>query len=364
MVGLIKQTITDFGKHRAPQLAAALSYYTIFSVAPLLIIAIAVAGLVFGQAAVQNQVIGQISGLVGPDAANLIQSMIQNASKPGAGVLATIIGIVALLAGAAGVFGQIKTSLNTIWDVQTPPGPGGIKGILRSLRSQLLSFGMVLGTGFLLLVSLILSAALSAVSQFVGNQVALPAAVWELVNFALSFFVITLLFAAIYKVLPDTQIDWRDVWIGAAVTALLFVIGKWLIGLYLGHASVASAYGAAGALVVLLVWIYYSADILFLGAEFTQVYARKHGTLRTAAPATASSHKTMAPLPLPNGQISAAAMSKRPARKRDTTGTIERLVRILSPLLIVVARIVIMVDQARTAKKQEKPRASTRQGHS
>ncbi|MHB8748352.1 MAG: YihY/virulence factor BrkB family protein, partial [Aggregatilineales bacterium] len=248
-------------------------------------------------------------------------------------------------------------------------------GILQGLRSQLLSFGMVLVTGFLLLVSLVLSTALSALSQFVGARMPIPAGVWELVNLAASFLVIMLLFAAIYKVLPDTKIAWRDVWVGSAVTALLFTVGKWLIGLYLGHASPASAYGAAGALVVVLLWIYYSAHILFLGAEFTQVYARKHGSLSTApqsAHSTTQAATASRKLPAataPGNKPSAAAISRKTAvesqkteRKRDVTGTIERIVRISSPLLLVIARIVIMVDQARASNKQrQKPHASAKQ---
>ncbi len=277
ILGLLKDTFADWNADKAPQLAAALAYYTVFSLAPLLIIVIAIAGLAFGQEAAQNQVVGQLRGLVGEQGGETIQEMIKSASKPADGILATIIGVVTLLFGAAGAFGQMKATLNTIWNV--PPRPvSGIKGIILAIKSQLISLAMVLGIGFLLLVSLILSAGISAVSNFMGERLPLPPIVWQIIDFVVSFGIITLLFAAIYKVLPDADIAWSDVWIGAAITSLLFVIGKILIGLYLGHSSVASSYGAAGSLVVLLLWIYYSAQILFFGAEFTQVYANRYGS--------------------------------------------------------------------------------------
>lgn len=275
---LLRTTFEEWNSDKAPQLAAALAYYTVFSMAPLLIIIIAVAGLVFGQSAAENQIVSQIRGTVGEQSAVLIQDMIKSASRPAAGVLATIIGLITLLLGAAGVFGQLKAALNTIWNVPTAQGPGGLAGILYTLKQQFLSFTMVLGIGFLLLVSLVLSAAIAAVSNFVNNNVSIPPIVWEIINFIVSFGIITLLFAAIYKVLPDARIEWQDVWIGAALTSLLFTIGKMLLGLYLGRSSVASSYGAAGSLVVVLLWVYYSAQILFFGAEFTQVYANRFGS--------------------------------------------------------------------------------------
>jgi len=184
--------------------------------------------------------------------------------------------VITLLGGAAGVVAQLKSTLNTIWDVKPQPGPGGIKGILVAVKNQLLSFAMVLGIGFVLLVSLVLSAVLAGITHFVGDRV--PTFLYELLNFLVSFGVITVLFAAIYKVLPDADIKWRDVWVGAAITSLLFTIGKVLIGLYLGHSGTASSYGAAGSLVVVLLWVYYSAQILFFGAEFTRVYSDQYGS--------------------------------------------------------------------------------------
>jgi membrane protein len=275
---LLRNTIEQWNSDKAPQLAAALAYYTVFSMAPLLIIVIAIAGLIFGQSGAENQIVGQIRGTVGEESALLIQDMLKSASRPADGMLATIIGLVTLLAGAAGVFGQLKAALNTMWNVPPAQGPGGLAGILNLLKQEFLSFTMVLGIGFLLLVSLVLSATIAALSNFVNNNVTVAPVIWEIINFVVSFGIITLLFAAIYKVLPDARIDWQDVWIGAALTSLLFTIGKLLLGLYLGRSSVASSYGAAGSLVVILLWVYYSAQIAFFGAEFTQVYANRFGS--------------------------------------------------------------------------------------
>jgi membrane protein len=270
---VFKQTFKDWSQDKAARLAAALAYYTIFSIAPLLVILIAVLGLVLGRQAVQGQIMGQIQGLIGGSAAGLIQDMIRNASQPRTGIIATVIGIVTLLIGAMGVFGQLQDSLNTIWGVM----PGSGRSIWAVARDRLLNFAMVLGIGFVLVVSLVVSAAISALSGVVSRFVPGVPFIWQAVNQVVSFGVVTLLFALMYKVLPDAEISWKDVWVGAAVTGLLFTIGKYLIGLYLGRSSVSSAYGAAGSLVVILLWIYYSAQILFFGAEFTKVYARRFG---------------------------------------------------------------------------------------
>jgi membrane protein len=270
---LIQETFKEWSEDKASRLAAALSYYTIFSIAPLLMIAIALAGLVFGREAATNQVVGEIRGLVGEDGAQVIQTILQNASKTTSGVLATVVGIVTLLIGASGAFGQLQDSLNTIWEVKPREGRG-IKGIL---RDRFLSFSMVLVIGFLLLVSLVLSAVLSGIGKYLAEVLPMSSVVLQAINFGISLGVTSLLFALIFKVLPDAYIRWRDVWVGSVVTALLFSLGRFLIGLYLGRSSVSSAYGAAGSLVVVLLWIYYSAQILFLGAEFTQVYASKFG---------------------------------------------------------------------------------------
>jgi membrane protein len=291
-LSLLKAAFDEFNEDKAPRLAAALSYYTIFSIAPLLIVVIAIAGLVWGHDAVQGRLNEQIQGLVGAQGGEMIQEMVQNAQRPNESFVATIIGLVTLLLGATGVFMQLKGALNTIWDVE--PTKSG--GILATIKAQLLSFTMVLGIGFLLLVALVISAVISALSTFINGLFGNTEFVLQVLNFVISFGFITLLFALIYKVLPDVDIEWRDVWIGAAFTSLLFTIGKTLIGLYLGNSGVTSTYGAAGSLVVILLWVFYSAQILFFGAEFTQVYARRYGSwveraakhARKAAPAEAA----------------------------------------------------------------------------
>lgn len=273
---LFQITINEWTRDNATRLAAALAYYTIFSIAPLLIIAIAVAGLVFGHEAAQGQIVMQLRDLVGQQSAEFIQSMIQNASQPTAGLVATFVGIATLLFGATGVFGELQDALNIIWNVKPRP----ITNVLAFLRTRFLSLTLVLGIGFLLLVSLILSALLSGISSWIQGYLGDMVKIAQTVNVVLGFGVITLLFALIYKLLPDVSIAWHDVWIGAAITAVLFNIGRLLIGFYLGNSSVGSTYGVAGSLVVVLIWVYYSAQILFFGAEFTQVYARTYGSRR------------------------------------------------------------------------------------
>lgn len=270
---ILRDTLNEFNADKAPRLAAALAYYTAFSIAPLLIVVISIAGLVWNQEAVRGQLDNQIRGLVGAETATVIQDMVASANKPSAGIVATVIGVVTLFLGAAGVFGQIQDALNTVWGVQPKPN----RGILSTLKVRFLSFTMVFGIGFLLLVSLALSAFLSALNGWMLSRLPFSETMLQIINFIVSFGVITLLFTVIYKVLPDAKIRWKDVWVGAAVTALLFTVGKLLIGLYIGNSSTASSYGAAGSFVVLLLWIYYSAMIFLFGAEFTQVWARTYG---------------------------------------------------------------------------------------
>jgi membrane protein len=268
---LVKETYSDWSEDKASRLAAALAYYTIFSIAPLVIIVIAIAGLAFDRELARGQIQAQIQSLVGEDGAGLVQSMVEGASNESTSVIATIIGVATLLFGASGVFGQLQDALNTIWEVEPKPG----RGMMGIIRDRFISFTMVLGIGFLLMVSLVVSAALAGLNEYLGGMFDNMAYVGEGINFVISFGVITLLFAMIYKILPDVEIAWSDVWVGAVVTALLFTIGKFLIGLYLGHSAVASTFGAAGSLVIIVIWIYYSAQILFMGAEFTQVYAKR-----------------------------------------------------------------------------------------
>jgi len=272
-LGLLKESFSEWQRDKASRLAAALAYYTAFSIAPLLLLIISIAGIFLGDEAARGTIFYQLEGLLGPEAAGFFQSAIAHSREPGASSVSAIIGIATLIWSAGNVFGQLQDALNTIWEVQ--PAPSGIVG---TVKRRIVPLTMVLGVGFLLLVSLGLSAAISAVGNFLGDILPGSNAFWQIVNVVLSFAIITLLFAAIYKVLPDVEVRWSDVWVGAAVTALLFVIGKTLIGLYLGHASVGSTYGAAGSLLVFLVWVYYSAQILFFGAEFTQVYARQRGS--------------------------------------------------------------------------------------
>lgn len=272
---LLQETFAEWSQDKASRLAAALAYYTVFSLAPLLIIAIAIAGFFFGEDAARGEIIGQIQGLVGKDGATVIQTAIENASRSEeGGTLASFLSIGVLLFGASGVFAELQDALNTIWEVE----PQQSAGIGEFIRRRFLTFAMILGIGFLLLVSLVISAALAGINHLTTNLLPGSELLWEVINFFVSFGVITLLFATIYKLLPDVKITWSDVWIGAAITALLFVIGKYLIGLYLGNSSFSSTYGAAGSIIIVLVWAYYSAQILFFGAEFTQVYARRYGS--------------------------------------------------------------------------------------
>lgn len=270
---LLKQTTDDWSDDNASRLAAALAYYTILSIAPMMVLAVAVAGLVFGEDAARGQIGAQIGAVVGPQAGDAIQTIIANAKAPEAGLWSTAVGMAVLFFGASGVFGELQASLNTVWDVAPKPG----RGVWGFASQRFFSFTMVLGVAFLLLVSLALSAALSAIGNVVTGTLPGGAVMWQAVNFVVSLGMITVLFAMIYKVIPDAKIAWRDVWVGAFVTSLLFSLGKYALGLYVGRASLASPYGAAGSVIVLVVWVYYAAQILLLGAEFTQAYARRFG---------------------------------------------------------------------------------------
>jgi membrane protein len=282
---LVKEACIAWMDDDVPSLGAALAFYTIFSLAPVLIITTAIAGLVFGRQAVQREILGQMQSLIGSNGTDVIRVVIQSADAPGSRMLASAIGILAVLAGASGAFLELQDALNKIWRAQLKSQ----NFWLCAIRKRCSSFGLVLATGFLLVVSLALSAGLEAVGKFMGHLLPDAAFVlYESINFLVSAAAITLLFAMIYKVLPDTEIAWSDVWIGAAVTSFLVTTGKLLIGLYLGRSTLASAYGAAGSLVILLVWVYYSAQLLLFGAEFTHAYARKRGSrAASAAPSQA-----------------------------------------------------------------------------
>ncbi len=281
--GMAVETVYDFIEDGALSRGAAIAYYTVVSIGPVLLICIAIAGLAFGEEAAQGAIVDQLRGLMGDQAAELIQTTIRSASNRSSGILATIIGIVALIVTASGVFGEMQVALNAIWKAEPP------KAVLTGiLKARMASLGLVATLGFLLLVSLVLSAVLHAVSTYVNGVMPGATTILTALNFAVSLAMVSALFGAIYKILPDRQLGWRDVGVGAVVTALLFTIGKTLIGLYIGSSSVASSYGAAGALVVILVWIYYSSQIFLLGAEFTKVWASHHGSAEAFAAKTAA----------------------------------------------------------------------------
>lgn len=271
---LIKETGSDWSEDNAARFAAALAYYTLLSIAPLIVLAVAIAGLAFDQDAARGQIAEQIGAVVGTQAGEAVEAIARNASAPEAGVWSSVIGVVVLLFGASGVFGELQSSLNAIWEVEPKPG----RGILGMLKDRFFSFTMVLGVAFLLLVSLVISTAVAALGVYFERALPGGEALWMVLNAVLSLAVITVLFALIFKVVPDAEIRWRDVWIGALVTGLLFTLGKLLIGLYLGKSTFASSYGAAGSVVALVVWVYYTAQVVFLGAEFTQAYARRFGS--------------------------------------------------------------------------------------
>lgn len=278
-----QRVFEEWNTDKVTRLAASLSYYTIFSLAPLLIIVIAIAGFVAGADVVQQQIISQLRGLVGQEGAQLIDTMLNNARDLGTNILAIILGVGAIVLGATGVVGELKDSLNTIWNVTPKPG----NGLFGTLRERILSFGMVLGIGFLLLVSLVISASLATLNASIRGYFQGWTIIAQMLDVLISFGSVTLLFALLFKFLPDARVTWRDVWIGAGVTALLFTLGKYALGLYLGSSGVATPFGAAGSLVILLVWVYYAAQILFLGAEITQVYANEYGAgVRPKADAT------------------------------------------------------------------------------
>jgi len=269
---LLKTTGQRWIAHNTPRLGAALAYYTVLSMAPLLVVAVGVAGLIFGDQAARGEIVNQVETLVGSDVAKIIQDLLKSAHQQNHGVFASVIGGATLLIGASAVFGELRDSLNLIWDFKEESS-AGIKGLV---RFRIFTFAVVLVSGFLLLVSLVISALLAFLGRYVNSHIPVPSILMRVVEPVFSMFVTAVLFALIYKYIPDVPVKWRDVRIGAIVTALLFSAGKALIGLYLGKASVGSAYGAAGSLVVLLVWVYYSSQIFFFGAEFTKVFAERN----------------------------------------------------------------------------------------
>ena len=271
---VVKDTFGDWSTDKCPRLGAALSYYTVFSLAPVLILVIAVAGLFLGREAAQGKIVENLAGMLGMDAAKLVQSAILKASSHDAGIRASVIGIVTLLVGATGVMVELQDALNTVWKVLPKPGAS----VKRFVRARLLALALVLSIGFLLLVSLVMSAGLEVFVSWAGGFLPKWVALGYVLNYVVSIGVIALFFALLFKLLPDAKVAWKDVWIGALFTSVLFHLGKYLIALYIGRASVASTFGAAGSLAVLLVWIYYSSQILLLGAELTRAYANRYGS--------------------------------------------------------------------------------------
>jgi len=277
-ISLLKETYNKWSEHEAPRLGASVAFYSLLSFAPLLLLATAVIALVFDQNRAQGALVSEARQLIGDSGAQTVQSLLKNAQKPSSGIFATIVAFITLLFGASGVFTELQSALNIIWGAK----PKDASGFATIVRQRLFSFGMVLSVGFLLLTSLLASAALAYIGHAFGQLVPLPPFILEAINFVVSFVVIAVLFALMFKYVPDAPVWWSNAAVGAIGTALLFTIGKWLLGLYLGKASVGSTYGAAGSLVAVIVWIYYSAQIFFFGAEFTHVYAESRGS-KTAA---------------------------------------------------------------------------------
>jgi membrane protein len=275
-IELSKTAFTGWSDDNVPRLGAALAYYTVFSLAPLLIITIAVAGLAFGQTATESKIVETFHGLLGSQGAKAIQYLLKTASRPHSGIIATIIGVLTILIGATGVFAELQSALNQIWGVRAIPG----RTIRTAVRQRFLSAAMIMGIAFLLLVSLLVTTALTAAGNFFSNSLPGGVMLWHFVNFGISLGVTTILFGAIFKILPDARIEWRDTVVGAVITAVLFTVGKLAIGFYLGNSV--SVYGAAGSLLVLLVWVYYSAQIFLIGVEYTKAYALKRGVRITA----------------------------------------------------------------------------------
>jgi membrane protein len=304
---LFKEAVQAWSDDYAPSMGAALSYYTLFSIAPLLLIVIAVAGWFFGDDAVRGELTGALQGLMGEEGARAVEGLLASVSEPKEGIIATVIGVFVLIIGATTVFGELQNDLDRIWRA---PAREDIGGVWSLLRSRLLSIGMILGIAFLLMVSLVLDAVLQALGKMWGTDSL--KAIAQVINFLVGFGLTTTVFAMIYKLMPRAKIAWHDVWVGAAVTAILFTVGKFLIGLYIGRSAVASSFGAAGSLAVVMIWVYYSAQIFLLGAEFTWVYAHSHGSRKgqkrpgaveeekeEPVPALAPAPVRLAPAPLP-----------------------------------------------------------------
>ena len=310
LLRLARRAISAWSADYASSMGAALSYYALFSIAPLLLIVIGVAGFFFGAEAARGELFGQVSGLIGADGARAVEGLVANARKPESGIIARVVGALLLIMGASTVFGELQNALDRIWRApQVTEGGSDVKGWWNLIRTRVASFGMILAIAFLLMVSLVLSAVVSALGDGWGLH---------FIDWLLSFALMTVLFAAIYKIIPRVRIAWRDVWVGAAVTAALVAIGKVLIGLYIGKSSIASAFGAAGSLVVLMVWVYYSAQVFLLGAEFTRLYAEEEGS--------------RAEVPARSGRIRVQPAANTPIGEK--TGTVAAVVKLGAALAL------------------------------
>jgi len=350
---LLKQSVAAWSADRASSMGAALSYYTLFSIAPLLLIVIAVAGLVFGEAAARGEIMGELQGLMGKEGAQAIEAMIGSMNEPSKGIVATIVGVVTLVVGATTVFGELQSDLDRIWRAPTRDPVSGLWGLL---RTRLLSFGMILGIAFLLMVSLVVSAAVSALGTLWGPLFGGWEILAQLLNVIVGFGISTVLFAMIYKLMPRAKVSWRDVWVGAAFTSLLFTIGRFLLGLYLGKSGVTSGFGAAGALVLLMAWVYYAAQIFLLGAEFTKVYAHAHGSARDkalATPVQLSADDASQPAQ-PAAPAPVLAPAAAPAPTAVVSARTQRLSGELLPKLVLLGGLALMRVMLDARAKRER----------
>ena len=357
---ILKETVKAWSDDFAPSMGAAISYYTMFSLAPLLVLVIAIAGMAFGAEAVRGQISSQLSGLMGADTAQAIEGMIESASLSDNGWWAGALSVVILIVGATSVFAELQSALDRIWHVPESQKPSGLWGIL---RARLFSMGLILGLAFLLMVSLAVSAGLAAFGGYLGGLLPGQEALLQVLNIAVSIAVMTALFAMIFKLMPTAKVAWRDVWVGALVTACLFEIGKFGIGLYLGKSGMSDSFAGAGALVILLAWVYYAAQIFLLGAEFTKVYAGRH-TMGSTSPVTAPHEPADAPVPTKSGMDAAHAPVKVPAGPplpdpANADAVRQQLVRMsnaLLPQIMVLAAMALLRVMVETRVKSEKQR--------
>ncbi len=363
---LCRKAVDSWVDDFAPSMGAAISYYTVFSLAPLLVIVIAIAGAVFGREAVTGQITGQLAGLIGKDGAQLVQGLVASASDTERGLVAGLISMAVLLVGATTVFAELQSALDRIWHVPEREKPSGIRAIV---RARLLSFGLILGLAFMLMVSLAVGAATAALGSWVGGLVPESAALLYVINVLISLVFTTVLFAMIFKLMPTTPVAWRDVWIGAAVTAVLFEAGKLLIGLYIGKSGITESFQAAGSLVVLLAWVYYAAQIFLLGAEFTKAYADEHGSTSAARAMAGTAATAVAGVP---AEVPATAPVTVKARASDaglapvkTVLGVQLTVAKVRLLGEVAALVGLHVAASFAARKRKrlKRAASARPGH-